>query len=103
VDAGGSSYDWVLYKSFISINNSSSVNHSILSASGTDPDSGSGAFLTPRPGSGIGFSGSRISGPGSWIPDPESRIPDSGSQTHIFESLVTNFWVKSSIILSKLA
>jgi hypothetical protein len=46
-----------------------------------DPDSGSDAFLTPVPGSGIGF---------SWIPAP---------QTHIFESLVTIFWIKSSIIL----
>jgi hypothetical protein len=47
-----------------------------------------GAFLTPGsgiwdPGSGIGF----------------FRIPDLGSQTHIFESLVTTFWIKSSIIL----
>ncbi len=33
------------------------------------------------PGSGIGF------------------FPDPGSQTHIFESLVTIFWVKSSLIL----
>ncbi len=41
-----------------------------------DPDPGSGAFLTP----------------GSGIPDP-------GSQTHTFESLVTIFWAKSSIIL----
>jgi hypothetical protein len=47
------------------------------------PDPGSGAFLTPRPGSGIGF------------------FPDPGSQTHIFESLLTHFWVKKSIILSK--
>ncbi len=31
------------------------------------------------------------------------RIPDLSSQTHIFESLVTVFWVKSSIILWKLA
>jgi hypothetical protein len=46
-------------------------------------DPGSGAFLTP--GSGIGFS--------------ESRISDPGSQTYIFESLVTIFWVKSSIVL----
>ncbi len=38
-----------------------------------DPDPGSGAFLT------------------------------SGSQTHNFESLITIFWVKSSIILRKLA
>jgi hypothetical protein len=50
-----------------------------------DPDPGSGAFLTPEPGSGIGFSGSRNS--------------DPGYQAHIFESLVTNFLVKSSIIL----
>jgi hypothetical protein len=27
------------------------------------------------------------------------RIPDPGSQTDIFESLVTTFWVKSSLIL----
>jgi hypothetical protein len=41
-------------------------------------DSGSGAFLTLDPGSGIGF----------------FRIPDLGSQTHIFDGLMTNFWVK---------
>ncbi len=46
-----------------------------------DPDPGSGAFLTP--GSGISF----------------FRIPDLRSQTHMFESLVTIFWVESSIIL----
>ncbi len=57
-----------------------------------DPDPGSGAFLTP--GSGIR---------NRFFPDPGSRIPDPGSQTHTFESLVTIFWVKSSIILSKLA
>jgi hypothetical protein len=39
-----------------------------------------------------------------WIQDPGSgigffQIPDLGSQTHIFESLVTIFWVKISIIL----
>jgi hypothetical protein len=49
-----------------------------------DPDPGSGAFLTP--GSGRGF----------------FRISDPGSQTHIFEGLVTSFWVKTSIILGKL-
>ncbi len=43
-----------------------------------------------------------------WPLDPGSvigffRISDPGSQTHIFESLVTIFWVKSSIILCKLA
>jgi hypothetical protein len=43
-----------------------------------------------------------------WIRDPEwvysgSRISDSGSLTHIFESLVTTFRVKSSIILLNLA
>jgi hypothetical protein len=45
-----------------------------------DPDPGSGAFLTPAsdPESGIGF---------FWI-------PDLGSQTHIFKSFVTKFWVK---------
>jgi hypothetical protein len=50
-----------------------------------DPDSGSGAFLTPGSdlGSGIGF----------------SRISDPGSQTPIFESLMTIFWVESSKIL----
>jgi hypothetical protein len=46
------------------------------------PDPGSGAFLTP--GSGIGF---------FRIQDPKS---------HIFESVMTIFWVKSSIILCKL-
>ncbi len=30
-------------------------------------------------------------------------VPDPGSQTHIFENLVTLFWIRSSIILSKLA
>ncbi len=52
-----------------------------------DPDPGSGAFLTPR---------SLIRN--RFWPDPGSRIPD-----HIFESLETIFWVKSSIILWKLA
>jgi hypothetical protein len=41
----------------------------------------SGNVANPDPGSGIGF------------------FPDPGSQTHIFESLVTIFWVKSSIFL----
>jgi hypothetical protein len=54
-----------------------------------DPDPGSGAFLTP--GSGIRC----LFDP--WIRD--RFFPDPGSQTHIFESLVTIFWVKSSIIL----
>jgi hypothetical protein len=31
------------------------------------------------------------------------RCLDPGSQTHIFESLVKIFWVKTSIILKKLA
>ncbi len=59
-------------------------------------------------------SGSRIRDPvpfwprfrGSWIQNrffSGSRISDPGSQTHIFESLVTIFWVKNSIILWKLA
>jgi hypothetical protein len=59
------------------------------------------------PGSGIrdwGLIDPWIRDPGSrirnrFIPDPGSRIPDPGSQTHIFEGLVTTFWVKSSIIL----
>ncbi len=46
-----------------------------------DPDPGSGAFLTP--GSGIGL----------------FQVPDLGSQTLIFESVVTIYWVKTSIIL----
>jgi hypothetical protein len=50
-----------------------------------DPDPGSGAFLTLDPGSGIVF------------------FPDPGSLTHILESFVTIFWVKSSIIFLKLA
>ncbi len=49
------------------------------------PDPGSGAFLTP--GSGI----------------RNRFFPDPVSQSHIFESLVTIFWVKSSILLWKLA
>ncbi len=54
-------------------------------------DPGSGAFLTP--GSGI----RSLFDP--WIRDPEwvfsgSRISDPGSQTHIFESLMTIFWGK---------
>ncbi len=51
--------------------------------------SGSGirAFLTLTPGSRIGF----------------FQIPDPRSKTYIFESLLTDFWVKSSKILSKLA
>ncbi len=48
-------------------------------------DPGSDAFLTPGPGIRNRF------------------FPDPGSQTHIFESLVTIFWVISSIILGKLA
>jgi hypothetical protein len=53
-----------------------------------DPYPGFGAFLTP--GSGIR---------NRFFPDPGSRISDPGSQTHSFESLVTIFWVKSSIFL----
>ncbi len=43
-------------------------------------------FWPLNPGSGIGF----------------FQIPDLGSQTHMFESLVTIIWVKSYIILWKL-
>jgi hypothetical protein len=46
-----------------------------------DVNPGSGAFLTP--GSGI----------------RNRFFSDPGSQTHIFERLVTLFWVKSSLIL----
>jgi hypothetical protein len=49
-----------------------------------DPDPGSGAFLTP------GSSGIQ----NRFFPNPGSRISDSGSQTHIFESLMTIFWGK---------
>jgi hypothetical protein len=53
----------------------------IIITSVADPDPGSGALLNP----------------GSWI---RNRFcPDLGSQTHIFESLVAIFWVKSSKIL----
>ncbi len=41
-----------------------------------DPDPGSGAFLTPRSGIRNRF------------------FPDPGSQTYIFESLMTILWVK---------
>jgi hypothetical protein len=51
----------------------------MIFSSVTDPDPGSGAFLTLNPGSGIGF-----------FPDPGSRYP--GSQTYIFDSFVTKFW-----------
>ncbi len=56
-----------------------------VTASVADPDPGSGAFLTPGPGSGIRNRffpdpGSRISDPGSRIPDLGLRIPDSGSR-----------------------
>jgi hypothetical protein len=54
-----------------------------LSRSVADPDRGSGIRCLFDP----------------WIRDPEWVFPDPGSQTHFFESLVTIFWVKSSIIL----
>ncbi len=50
----------------------------IARSSVADPDSGSGAFLTP--GSGMG----KKSGSGSWMNNPN----------HIFESLTKFFWVK---------
>ncbi len=50
-----------------------------------DPDPGYEAFLTMDPGSGIGF------------------FLDPGFQTHIFDSLMTNFWVKRTRIVSVLA
>ncbi len=52
-----------------------------------DPDPGSGAFLPPGLGSGI----------------RNRFFTDPGSQTHIFDRLMTIFWVESSIILCKLA
>jgi hypothetical protein len=57
-------------------------------------DPGLGPFWPLDPGSGIGL---------FRIPDLGSRISGPGSQTRIFESLVTTFWVKSSIILWNLA
>jgi hypothetical protein len=65
----------------------------LAAGSVADPDPGYGIrclFLPLDPGSGMGL---------FQIPDPGSRIPDPGFQTHIFESLVTTFWVKSFIIL----
>ncbi len=56
---------------------------SMLGSSVADPDPGSGAFLTPGPGSGI----------------RNRFFPDPGSQNHIFKSLMTIFCIKSSIIL----
>jgi hypothetical protein len=47
------------------------------------------SVANPDPGSGIGFF--RIPDLGSRISDPGPRIPDLGSQTHIFENLVTIF------------
>jgi hypothetical protein len=73
----------------------------VASCSVADPDQGSGAFLTSGSGFGIGFF--RISDSGFRIPVPGFRIPDLGSQTHIFESLVTILGVKINIILSKMA
>jgi hypothetical protein len=55
----------------------------LLKSSVVDLDPGSGVFLTPGPGSGI----------------RNRFFPDLGSQIHILESLVKNFWVTSSIIL----
>jgi hypothetical protein len=53
----------------------------MIRSSVADPDPGLGAFMTLYSGSGIGF------------------FPDPASQTHVFESLVTILWVKSSLIL----
>jgi hypothetical protein len=64
-----------------------------LTSSVADPDLGYGirSLFYPwtrirDPGSEIGF----FSG---------SRISDPGYQTHLFESLVTNFWLKNSIFI----
>jgi hypothetical protein len=55
-------------------------------------DLGSGAFFTLGSGNQNRF-----------FPDFGSWTPDPGTQTHIVESLVTIVWIKSSIILWKLA
>jgi hypothetical protein len=55
-----------------------------------DPDQGTGAFLIPE------FEIRNRFFHGSWISDP-------GSKTHIFESLLTILWAKSTLILCKLA
>jgi hypothetical protein len=57
-----------------------------VNSSVADPDPGSGAFLTP--GTGIDF-----------LLDPGSRIPN----LYVYESSMTIFWVKSTIILSELS
>jgi hypothetical protein len=53
---------------------------------------GSGAFLTP--GSGIW---------NRFFPEPGHWIMDPGIPKHIFESLMTIFWVKISLLFCKLA
>jgi hypothetical protein len=58
-----------------------SAKSSYIVCSVADPEPGSDAFLTP--GSGI----------------RNRFFPDPGSQTHIFESLVTIFWVENSITI----
>ncbi len=63
-------------------------NNFILKFSVADPYPGSGAFLTP---------GSRIRN--RFFPDPGTRIPNP----YFFESWMKFFWVRSSIILCKLA
>ena len=68
-------------KAFVDIHGSLVAERGCIITSVADPDLGSGAFLTPGSGIRNGFS------------------PEPGSQTHIFEILVTTFWVKSFIIL----
>ncbi len=58
-----------------------------------DPRSGINLFRIP------GSKRQRIPDPDPQHWDPGSRMSDPGSQIHIFESLVTKFWVKGSIIL----
>jgi hypothetical protein len=72
------------------------------SSSGCDQCCGSGIRCLFDPGIRNRFfpdPGSRIPDLGSRIPDLGSRISDPGSQTHIFESILKIFWVKSSTIL----
>ncbi len=75
---------------FIQVNPGLKIN--IMNSSNQCCGSGSGIRCLFDPGPGSGIRNSFF-----------CRIPDPGSQPHIFQSLVTNFWVKSSIVLWKLA
>jgi hypothetical protein len=68
-----------------------------IAGSGSESASGSGSISQRH--------GSADPDPPQNVMDPQHcgigffRISDPGSQIHIFESLLTIFWVKSSIIL----